>query len=339
MPANKYALLRYRIIDRCLTNTARPFPNKEDLRQACEEVLYGSDGENISESTIEKDLWAMRNESELGYYAPIAYSKTEKGYHYTDPEYTIKDISLNDEDLDAIHFAATTLFQFRDIPIFKQFEHAIEKIVDRLNISPDASDETIERHIEFESAPAVGGTEFLGTLLKHIQLKTKVKMRYRKFDSDEGKDYKVHPYLLKEYRNRWYLIAWEEGRGAVRTFGLERIQKLTSTREDFSISEDFDPDHFFKYSIGITQMSDAPSQVSFKCAPSLAPYLESQPIHDSQRVIERGKDHVVFQIHVLITFELINLILGFGSSVEVLEPKELRSRVQQELQQALSAYK
>ena len=79
MPANKYALLRYRIIDRCLTNKAKPFPSKEDLRQECEDVLYGSDGINISTSTIEKDMWAMRNESELGYYAPIEYHKTHKG--------------------------------------------------------------------------------------------------------------------------------------------------------------------------------------------------------------------------------------------------------------------
>jgi hypothetical protein len=78
MPANKYALLRYRIIDRCLTNPARPFPSKEALRLACEEALYGSDGEHISISTIEKDLWAMRNESELGYHAPIAYHRDER---------------------------------------------------------------------------------------------------------------------------------------------------------------------------------------------------------------------------------------------------------------------
>ena len=43
MPANKYALLRYRIIDRCLTNRMRPHPSKEDLRLACEEGLYGSE--------------------------------------------------------------------------------------------------------------------------------------------------------------------------------------------------------------------------------------------------------------------------------------------------------
>ncbi|MFM9984219.1 MAG: hypothetical protein ACKVOK_03255, partial [Flavobacteriales bacterium] len=68
MPANKYALLRYRVIDRCLKNKGKPYPTREDLRQACEEDLYGAGGEAISLSTIDKDIWAMKNEGELGYY-------------------------------------------------------------------------------------------------------------------------------------------------------------------------------------------------------------------------------------------------------------------------------
>ena len=109
MPANKYALLRYRIIDRCLTNPGKPFPTKEELRQACEEALYGSDGVHISISTVEKDLWAMRNEADLGYYAPIEYHRDERGYHYTEEGYSINDVQLNDDDLDAIRFATNTL--------------------------------------------------------------------------------------------------------------------------------------------------------------------------------------------------------------------------------------
>src|SRR6056297_877192 len=118
MPANKYALLRYRIIDRCISNKFNPFPNKEDLREACEEELYGSDGDRISASTIDKDLYAMRNEANLGYYAPIAYSKTEKGYYYEDPDYSIDEMPLNQEDIEAIEFAANTLAQFRGIQLF-----------------------------------------------------------------------------------------------------------------------------------------------------------------------------------------------------------------------------
>ena len=153
MPANKYALLRYRIIDRCLTNPGRPFPTKEDLREACEEALYGSDGEHISISTIEKDLWAMRNESELGYLAPIEYHREERGYWYTEEGYSINDVQLNDDDLDAIRFATKTLIQFREVPIFQQFDQALGKIADRLAVAPDLDTRGMNEFIQFESTP------------------------------------------------------------------------------------------------------------------------------------------------------------------------------------------
>ena len=147
MPANKYALLRYRIIDRCLTNPGKPFPTKEELRQACEEALYGSDGVHISISTVEKDLWAMRNEADLGYYAPIEYHRDERGYHYTEEGYSINDVQLNDDDLDAIRFATNTLIQFRDLPIFQQFDQALGKIADRLAVSPNLDTEGMDKYL------------------------------------------------------------------------------------------------------------------------------------------------------------------------------------------------
>ncbi|MFT5280216.1 MAG: putative DNA-binding transcriptional regulator YafY, partial [Bacteroidia bacterium] len=169
MPANKYALLRYRIIDDCLTNKRKRFPTKEDIQYACEQALYGSSGERVSISTIEKDLWAMKNEGDLGFYAPIVYSKLEKGYHYEDEDYTIKEISLSHEEKDAIRFAANTLFQFKDLSIFDQFGSAIQKIFDRLNISPEMQDEAIERYVQFESTPVAKGSELLPIILQSIK--------------------------------------------------------------------------------------------------------------------------------------------------------------------------
>ena len=147
MPANKYALLRYRIIDRCLTNKGKPFPSREDLRQACEDALFGSGGDAISLSTIDKDIWAMKNENELGYYAPIKFSKQNGGYFYEEEGYSISELSLGDEDLEAIRFATATLEQFRSIPIFKQYESAIDKIINRVNISPNPDDSSLSKFI------------------------------------------------------------------------------------------------------------------------------------------------------------------------------------------------
>jgi len=337
MSANKYALLRYRIIDRCLSNASRPYPNKEQLREACEEALYGSSGENISISTIEKDLWAMRNESELGFYAPIAYSKEHRGYFYEEEGYTIQNISLNEEEIESIRFAATTLLQFKGIPIFNQYEHAIEKIIDRLEISPQLNDKTSISFVQFEQSEKQRGTEYLSPLLKAIKENRRVYFSYQKFGEKQENEYEVEPYLLKEYRNRWYLIGKVSGKETFRTFGLDRFESLKITEKNFKSEQDFNSDNFFKHSIGISRLDDAPSKVLIRFDVSEEPYLRTQAIHHSQQ-IQNHSEYITVELYVLETYELYSLIMSFGAKAVVLEPVGMRNRISDMLQKAIKNY-
>jgi predicted DNA-binding transcriptional regulator YafY len=339
MPANKFALLRYRIIDRMLSNGVRPYVTKEELRDACEEALYGSTGEKLSLSTIEKDLWAMRNESELGYYAPIAYHKKEKGYYYESEDYTIQDISLSAEDLEALRFATSTLMQFRDIPIFSQYEHAIEKIVNRLNIHPGGDQGELEQYVQFEKSEKQHGTELLSPLLQAIRERKKLSFRYRKFNNDSAGTYELCPYLLKEYRNRWYLIAYSEERDRYLTFGLERMESPEILDLSFDWNESFDPDRFFRHSVGITQVDGDPSEVLLSFDVREEPYLRTQQLHTSQQIVRRGEKELLVRLYVLETYELDNLILGFGPRVEVLAPESMRLRISVLLEESLKKYR
>lgn len=338
MPANKYALLRFRIIDRCLTNKGKTFPNREDLRQACEDALYGSGGEAISLSTIDKDIWTMKNEGELGYYAPIKFSKQEGGYYYEQEDYSISELSLGDDDLQAIRFAAATLEQFKDVPIFRQYENAIEKIINRVNISPNPTDASLEKFIQFEKSTVSKGNEFLGPLLDHIRTRKSIRIAYRKFTDDKLKEYELHPYLLKEYHNRWYLVALETGNKSIRTFGLERIEKLETGDRKFTVEKNFDADVFFKFSIGITEKADKPQDVILRFHHVSGKFLMTQPIHSSQTVIKQSKSEIQIGLHVLITQELISFILGYGPQVKVIKPNALSKEINQQLQSSLKQY-
>jgi predicted DNA-binding transcriptional regulator YafY len=339
MPANKYALLRYRIIDRCLTNNGKPYPSREDLRQACEDALFGSGGEAISLSTIDKDIWAMKNEGELGYYAPIKFSKQYGGYFYEEEGYSISELSLGDDDLEAIRFATATLEQFKGIPIFKQYESAIEKIINRVNISPNPDDASLTRFIQFERSTVSLGNEHLAPLLDHIKARKSIRIRYRKFTDDKLNEYELHPYLLKEYHNRWYLIAYNVERKGIRTYGLERIEHLETAEKRFSIDANFDADLFFKYSLGITERSEKPEKIELQFEASTGKYLVTQPIHTSQVIIKQDKQHITIGLHVLITTELINLILSYGHQVKVCKPTKLVKLVGEELKQTLDLYR
>lgn len=327
MPANKYALLRYRIIDRCLTNKGKPYPTREDLRQACEDALFGSGGEAISISTIDKDIWAMKNEGELGYYAPIKFSKQYGGYFYETEGYSISDLSLGDDDLEAIRFATATLDQFRHVPILRQYENAIEKIINRVNISPNPDDASLSRYIQFEVSTVSRGNEHLGPLLDYIRAKKSIRIRYRKFSDDKIKEYELNPYLLKEYHNRWYLVAYDVNSEGIRTFGLERIESLETGERKFSVEKTINPDHFFKYSIGITEISDKPQDIVLAFDPVPGKFLLTQPIHPSQTLISQDKNEIRIGLNVLITQELISFILGFGYGVKVIKPQKLSRQI------------
>ncbi|HIP37677.1 MAG TPA: WYL domain-containing protein [Crocinitomix sp.] len=331
----KNAQLRYRIIDRCLRNKYKPFPTKENLRQACEEALYGEGiGANICDSTIEKDLFAMR----MDHDAPIKYSKKEKGYFYEDKSYSIDNIPLSEDDIEAIKFATQTLMQFKDVSMFKQFGFAIDKIFDRVHIAQNPTEASVENYVQFETVPETIGTEFLAPLLTAIKEKQITKFDYTSFTTEKTKQRKVLPLLLKEYRNRWYLICYSLNKQKVITFGLDRISNLMVTEEYYYNEIKFNPDLYFKHSIGITSFDEKPKKIIFKIDKIGAKYIETQPIHSSQKLVKSGKKRNTYQIKVLLSEELKRLLLSYGNQLEVIEPKEFREQLKIEITELAEIY-
>lgn len=320
----KNAQIRYRIIDRSIRNNFKPYPSKQDLREACEEALYGSvDGQNICDSTIEKDLFAMR----MDHDAPIKYSKVNRGYYYTDENYSIDNIPLTSEDLQAIQFATKTLMQFRDVEMFKQFGNAIDKIVDRVNVASNKHDGDSDEVVQFESGLQATGNEHLSLFLDAIHERLLVVFDYASFVTGKKKARTVLPLLLKEYRNRWYLISEDQDKRKIITYALERMDEVRKTDRVGLIPTDFNPKHFFQNAIGITTYDGPPEKVVFKTDAISAKYIESQPFHHTQKKIKKGKKKITFSLNVIVTEELIREILSYGGNIEVILPSSLREKI------------
>jgi predicted DNA-binding transcriptional regulator YafY len=335
MPHIKNALIRYRIIDRCIRNKYKSYPSKQELREACEENLFGTNyGEHICDSTIEKDLFNMR----MDHDAPIKYSKKHNGYYYEDPSYSINDIPLTEDDLESIQFAVNTLQQFREVDMFKQFGQAIDKIVDRVAIESKQSLTSENPIVQFETAYSSGGNEFLPTLYEAIISKNKVIFNYKSFKSTDFKERIVSPLLLKEYRNRWYLISFDESKNDIITFALERMLNLESIKENSIIPSSFNPKEYFEYSTGITAYKGEPELIEIKADSISAKYILSQPFHHSQKLISEYNEYSIFQLKVFISEELIRSFLSFGGEIEVLSPANLRSMIKQRSSELFQKY-
>lgn len=339
MPANKYALLRYRIIDRLINNPYDPYPTKENLREACEEELYGSGSGRISISTIEKDLNAMRFEKNLGYYAPIAYSKEEKGYYYEEKDYSIEHISLNEEDLETIKYAAAVLKQFKSLSVFDSFEGTIDKVLDRVDVSLSDQRANIEEFVKFDAPITSSGSQWFRAIVESILSHFKVRILYTSSYGDEEKTYELEPYWLKEWQDTWYLIAYSEERGKLLTFGLDRIERLEVLDTIYKVRKDIDLPTYFHHALGITSGDDQkPARVILKVQEPDARYIINKAWHATQQV-EQREDYALITLDVLVTYELISKILSYGGAIEVLGPDKLIRQITDQLKKMKHNYK
>lgn len=334
MAINKNAFQRYRIIDNCIRSVSKPFPSKKDLKRACEEELFGTESVNICDSTIEKDIKYMREEHE----APICYSRLNNGYYYSDKKYSLNQMPLSDTDIETVKTAINILKQFKHSSLFSKFETAIDKISNRINISKNVQDLAIDKYVQFETNPKIGGSEYLEKILEAIKNKNIIQFGYKSYQSNEGKIRRIQPYLLKEYKNRWYLIGKSELKNKILTFGLDRIYDIEILSTVFKQDPSFSSDMFFKHSIGITTTDKLPSNIKISTNEILSKYLLSQPIHHSQKFLGEKNGEYIFTYYLLQTYELRMQILSFGEEARVIEPKELVEEIKEINKKVLEKY-
>ncbi len=334
MPANKEAFIRYRIIDSCLRNRQHKFPTLEYLIQACEEKL----GKVFSSSTIQKDIYTMRFDDALGFHAPVEYSKKHHGYYYIDENFTLASIPLSEEDIEAMEFAVSLLQQFRGVKILEQFESSVDKILEAIHIQRALAGREHTEFIQVEKAAKHSGTEWLGEIVSAIIHRKPVEIIYQPFVAEKSKQHLVHPYLLKEYRNRWYLVGMIDQYNLLSTFGLDRISNLIISEKPFRANHHFNPDSYFKHAFGITTFEGKPQQVVLSFTPLQGKYIKTQPLHPTQKILTDNKKELRISIHVGITIELIMALLSFGEKVKVLKPLSLAVNIKSALTKAAKQY-
>lgn len=329
MSSNKNALIRYKTIDNCLRNRTKLW-TLEDIIDACSDALYEYEGKYdlVSKRTVQLDIQNMRSEK-LGYNAPIEVFQ-KKFYRYSEPDFSIKNIPVNENDIKVMNDAVQILKQFKDFSIFKEMNGVIQKLEDSVYASKQKA------IIHLDKNERLKGLEFIDTLYDAILNKNVLKIEYKSFKARETNYYIIHPQLLKEYNNRWFLITWDEM--TYLTLALDRVISIEKINAEY-IDKNIDGDHFFKEVIGVTvSQRNRPMNVIFWIDKNNAPYVKTKPFHHSQEIIEELEDGTVFKISVQINFELERVILGFGESIKIIQPTKLKKRIIHKLRIAYKNY-
>lgn len=326
----KHPIGRYQIIDRELGR--RDYVKTKELKDAIERDLSIT----VTERMINDDLNAMRDDTILGYNAPIKYDTSKKAYYYTEPDYTIRAFGLRNDDINALMFYAKTINQYKEYEIFKDFSNAIDKVIDAVNIRKGITDTSIKKVVVLtDNFEKFSGNEWIPQVIEAIDSNSAIELVYQKFGTNESKKSKIHPYLLKEDRHRWYLIGMNE-KGIV-TYGLERILELNILSEKFTPCF-FDFEEYFRYSFGVT-VEGEPIEVVLQFTPHQGNYLKTLKIHSTQEVLVDNENEYRISVKVQPSWEFYEKILGYGDNVTILSPVKIVNQFKKKLQQISNLYK
>lgn len=338
MPVNRATLIRISTIDRCLQNHYRRW-TINDLIDACTDALAEYEGKSspVSRRTFQNDLALMRSDR-LGYNAPIVV-RENKYYEYDDPDYSITHLPLNEEGLDALNSALDILRQLQGFP---QLASSID-IISKLNEQISRQTGSSVPAMDMEHVADYKGAKFIGIIYDAVRKHHTLIIEYQSFKAHQPEISVVYPYLLKEYRNRWFLICEKLTNRSpqVNIFALDRIRSVKPDKEHpFKKCTAFDPVHFFDDTIGVTkQISDKARRVVIRIDRQQAPYVESKPFHKSQKIEQRFRDgSIQLSLKVVINNELERLILGYGGHAEVIAPPEFRNKVAESVHMAAAHY-
>jgi len=196
----------------------------------------------------------------------------------------------------------------------------------------------LSNHIHFEKRRPQG-TENLYGLLHAIKNQLQIKFTYQKYWEEELTQRTVEPYALKEFRNRWYILAVDLKDKRIKSFALDRITNLDITKRHFQNPIDFDVNEHFKHSfVIISPNNQKPQEIILSFDPQEGKYIKSLPLHESQVILKDTEDEVLIKLHLVITHDFLMEILSHGQYVKVVKPENLVQDVKNAFQAAIQQY-
>ena len=334
----KNAIMRYKILDSLLSNRNRYY-TITDLLEKVNDALMLEGMESVSRRCIEKDLRALEC---APYEAPIErfWCDSKKFIRYEEEGFSIFTKKLTEDEENILSEMLNTIGQFDGLSTFEW----LDGLKKRLNIKEH------RRIILFDSNPYFAGKRLVGSLFTAISNKQVISLKYHSFRSPNTIFRIVNPYLLKEYNNRWFLIAGYKD-GTIRNFALDRIEDFEVLPTLKFIEPDADLEYRFEDIVGVSLPLDKPIENILLWANEDGfQYIKTKPLHGSQRDVKEDDEKLLrekypalqggrfFRLQCILNYELEQLLMSKMNQLVVLEPTTLKDSLIYRIKEMDSLY-
>ena len=322
MPIVKHVEVRHKVLNKCFRDLYREY-TIDDLVEECNKAMRKLGKSEVSKRTVQYDIATM--EADYGIHLDEnLYRGTKRLYRYYDTDYSLPHLEMDDSDRFKIKAAVNVLENYGGEPLLDWARTLLMQIESGLFGSDSSS------VVSFQSNPDLKNIFLFGDLLQAILNKKVLKLTYAPFGKDAYVD-RVYPYHLKQFNDRWYLIAQAFGYDTYGHYALDRIVSFEIIDVPYVESE-VDFSEYFDDVIGVTVPDrDEPIDVLLRIRDHRYNYIKTKPLHLTQREVGEEDGYTRVTINVKINKELIALLLSYGSDVEVLSPASLRIMMKKEI--------
>jgi hypothetical protein len=210
-------------------------------------------------------------------------------------------------------------------------------LLDSMSISGMVSSSSdLSSRILLEYVPSA--REFLPMIIDAMRQNLRIKFSYKSYmRANQQNGIIIEPYFVKIFNQLWYVIGYNTADKKIKTYSLDRMSNVNITDAKFEMPEDFVPEEFFADCYGITTNQAEPKRIAIKAEPTQAKYLRALPLHPSQQE-ELHDNYSIFRYKMRNTYDLRERLLSHGSSIEILDPPELKAQIVDEMKKALENY-
>ncbi len=339
MPKTKNATIRYKLLDDVLSDRHHNYSMNE-ITDRVNHQLEILGYIPVSKRCLEKDLEFLKGRP---FNAPVLHvrlnGKACVKYRYS--SYSIFTHELTKEEMSILYEVLNTVGQFDGLPNFDWLDSLRQQY-------------KWNRHkkvLSFSSNPWLKNVNMMATLYEYIANEQVIEIEYKRFQDAESEKYLLHPYLLKQYNNRWYLVGLRPDINKIYTLPLDRIENFLTKAEEKFLRYDGDIEERFKDTIGITVYDDAVAQdIIFWISNNTSPYIITKPIHHSQKELtqeesipytkkynlpDNGK---IFKLHCTLNYELLQELVRNFHNIIVLSPDDLRNEIAEKVNRMQKNY-
>ena len=190
--------------------------------------------------------------------------------------------------------------------------------------------------ILFEEVPS--SKQWLPVIVNAMKDGQTVEMTYQSFSSDEPYTFEAHPWCLKLFKQRWYVLAQSGRHKEPRVYSLDRIHDVWETEGTLKVPKKFNAQEFFSHFFGIIVDERKPVRVTLKVYGNQVKYFRSLPLHHTQKEVETADTYSVFEYFLVPTFDFRQEVLRYGPAVEVLAPKDFREEIRTDIKAMFGRY-